>query len=302
VTRGWIPFATLLVLFWGVWGAYSALPSAKYGYPDEMTYVVWALTMIAPALVARRRQRFDHRGRAAIYGLINGLAGAGGQLILFMALTMGPAYVIFPITAMSPAITVLMAMTLLRERVNKPAVAGLVVALIAIVLLSITSGEAKDSHGPWLILAMLVTAAWGIQVFIMRKAATVGCNDATIFGWMAIGGLLLTPIALLHGTSPSHFPWQATALTAGIQLLNAIGALFLVMALGRGKATVVAPTTNALAPALTVAISLVADHKLPTLFGAVGSVLALAGSALIVYGDEKRSVLVTARSQSRDGT
>jgi hypothetical protein len=37
-TRSWIFYATLLVLFWGIWGAFSALPATRYGYPDEMIY------------------------------------------------------------------------------------------------------------------------------------------------------------------------------------------------------------------------------------------------------------------------
>lgn len=77
-------------------------------------------------------------------------------------------------------------------------------------------------------------------------------------------------------------------MAAGTQVLNAIGALFLVMALARGKASIVAPTTNALAPALTVIISLVAYQTLPTPYGAIGIVLALVGSTLMVYADERR--------------
>ncbi len=53
-------------------------------------------------------------------------------------------------------------------------------------------------------------------------------------------------------------------MTAITQVLNAVGALFLVMALARGKASIVAPTTNALAPALTVIISLIAYQTLPS--------------------------------------
>ena len=49
-TKSWIFYAALLVLFWGVWGAFSALPATKYGYPDEMIYSIWALTMIIPAV------------------------------------------------------------------------------------------------------------------------------------------------------------------------------------------------------------------------------------------------------------
>jgi uncharacterized membrane protein len=106
---------------------------------------------------------------------------------------------------------------------------------------------------------------------------------------MTISGLILVPVALLSlGGIPTDFPWQAPTLTAVTQVLNAVGALFLVMALARGKASIVAPTTNALAPALTVIISLIAYQTLPTPYGAIGIVLALVGSTLMVYADEKR--------------
>jgi drug/metabolite transporter (DMT)-like permease len=261
-TRSWIFYATLLVLFWGVWGAFSALPATRYGYPDEMIYSIWALTMIIPAVVVLRGQRFD--------------------------------YLIFPIVAVSPAITVLMALGLLRERVTMLAAVGLVAALIAIVLFSISSGEDDVSTGPWLILAIIICVAWGVQAYFMRKAATIGVNDATTFGWMAITALALIPVALISIGGPAlDFPWQAPALTAGTQILNAVGALFLVMALSRGKASIVAPTTNALAPALTIIVSLIAYRTLPSVYGAIGIVLALVGSTLMVYSDEKRGEAVT---------
>ena len=188
-TRSWIFYATLLVLFWGFWGAFSALPATKYGYPDEMIYSIWALTMIIPAAFAMRGQRFDRRPQATIYGLLIGLTGAGGQLLLFQALTMGPAYLIFPIVSISPAITVVMAMVLLRERVSTLAAVGLVAALAAIVLFSITSADSDGSSGPWLPLAILICVAWGVQAYFMRKTATIGVNEATTFGWMAISAI-----------------------------------------------------------------------------------------------------------------
>jgi drug/metabolite transporter (DMT)-like permease len=308
-TRSWIFYAALLVLFWGVWGAFSALPASRYGYPDEMIYVIWAFTMIIPAAFVLRGQHFDRRPRAAVYGLLIGLTGAGGQLLLFQALTMGPAYLIFPIVSISPAITVVMAMVLLRERITTLAAVGLVAALAAIVLFSITSASSDGSSGPWLPLAVLICVAWGVQAYFMRKAATIGVNDATTFGWMAISALALIPVALISlGGIPTDFPWQAPALTAATQLLNAVGALFLVMALSRGKAAIVAPTTNALAPALTIVISLVAYQTLPTPYGAIGIVLALVGSTLMVYSDEKRgeaptpAVLESTASQQGSGT
>jgi drug/metabolite transporter (DMT)-like permease len=288
-SRSWITYAALLVLFWGVWGAFSGLPTSKYGYPDEMVYVIWAFTMLIPAFFALRGNRFDRRPVAAVYGLLIGITGAGGQLLLFKALTMGPAYLIFPVISLSPAITVLLALLLLRERITPLAGVGVVAALAAVVLFSISSGSDEGSTGPWLLLAVLICIAWGVQAYFMRKAAVVGVNDGTTFGWMTISGLLLVPVAIvMMGGLPDSAPWQAPALAAVTQVLNAVGALFLVMALSRGKATIVAPVTNAMAPVLTIALSLLVYQTLPSLYAAIGIVLAIVGSTIMVYADERR--------------
>jgi uncharacterized membrane protein len=106
---------------------------------------------------------------------------------------------------------------------------------------------------------------------------------------MTVSGFRLVPVALvMMGGLPHGAPWQAPALTAATQLLNAVGALALVMALSRGKASIVAPVTNALAPVLTIVLSLAVYQTLPSWFGAAGIVLALVGSTLMVYSDEKR--------------
>lgn len=283
----WIPYAGLLVLFWGVWGAFSSAPTSLYDYPDEMVYILWAITMLIPAYFAMRGHKLDRRPIAAGYGLLVGLTGAGGQLVLFQALTIGPAYLIFPLIAISPAITVLMAVLILRERIRALATVGVVAALASIVLFSVSSGSDDTGSGPWLILALIVMVAWGVQAFFMKKAANVGVNDATTFAWMTASGLLLIPVAwVMMGGFPSDAPWQAPALTLGTQLLNAVGALFLVMALSRGKATIVAPVTNALAPVLTIVLSLAVYQALPSIYGFIGIVLAIGGSTLMVYADE----------------
>jgi len=58
--------------------------------------------MLVPAAVALRREKFDRRTIAALYGLVAGLTGAGGQLLLFQALSDDPAYLIFPVVSLSP--------------------------------------------------------------------------------------------------------------------------------------------------------------------------------------------------------
>src|ERR1700683_3455355 len=91
----WLRYALLTTLMWGVWGAFSSLPS-EHGFPDTLTYVVWALTMIAPALyaLARAGWQLQHDARSLLLGLAIGLLGAGGQMLLFRALTVGATHLI----------------------------------------------------------------------------------------------------------------------------------------------------------------------------------------------------------------
>ena len=56
-SRSWIPYAALLIVFWGVWGAFSSLPTDEYGYPDEMIYILWSLTMLIPTFFILRSER-----------------------------------------------------------------------------------------------------------------------------------------------------------------------------------------------------------------------------------------------------
>lgn len=300
-TRSWAIYASLMVIVWGVWGALSDLPTTKYGYPDQMVYIIWALTMLIPCFFAMRGARFDRRPIAAFYGLIVGLTGAGGQLLLFHTLTVGPAYLIFPITALSPAVTALMAIGFLRERLTKLAVVGLIAAIASLVLFNISGGDGDASAGTWLLLSVGILIAWGVQAFFMKKAATIGVNDGTTFAYMTISGLLLIPVAIaMIGGLPSGVPWQAPVLTAGTQVLNAIGALFLVMAMSRGKATIVAPSTNALYPVLTAILSLVIYQTLPSIYSVIGIVLAIGGSALMIYSDERKSADAVSGLESVD--
>jgi drug/metabolite transporter (DMT)-like permease len=289
-SKSWVFYITLLVIFWGVWGAFSALPATLYRYPDQMIYIVWAFTMLIPCYFILRKNKFEYKPITALYGMLIGLTGAGGQLVLFKALTIGPAYLIFPVVSISPAITVFLALLLLRERIAWLGWLGVLLALASIILLSVPDGSSGGLHvGTWLALALLVCVCWGAQAFWMKCAANAGASDATTFAYMTLSGILLVPVA--YWTMPGtgfDFPWQAPALTAGTQVLNAVGALFLVMAMSRGKAVIVAPCANALAPILTIVLSLMFYRTFPSIYSSIGIVLALGGSTLMIYTDSRR--------------
>src|SRR5262245_36045749 len=81
-------YAFATTILWGIWGAFIDLPVQR-GFPDTLVYCVWSLTMIPPALyaLARTGWKLDCDAQSVIYGMIIGLLGAGGQMVLFYALT-----------------------------------------------------------------------------------------------------------------------------------------------------------------------------------------------------------------------
>lgn len=280
----WLLFALITTTFWGLWGALIELPE-KAGFPATLGYSVWALTMIPPALVALRviGWKLEYDARSIGYGAIIGFLGAGGQLILFETLRIGPAYLVFPIISLSPVVTILMAYGFLKERASKLGWAGIVLALIAMPLLSYQDPQRSGDNGlVWGLLALLVFAAWGIQAYFMKLANTK-MKAESIFFYMMATGILLIPAAILMTdfSQPVNWGFSGPYLAAAIQILNSIGALCLVYAFRYGKAIIVSPMTNAIAPVITVIISLAIHRVIPHGIIITGMLLALIATFLM---------------------
>jgi drug/metabolite transporter (DMT)-like permease len=274
--RKWLAYAILTTALWGVWGAFIEV-SEKAGFPATLGYAVWALTTIPCALFGLRIAGWslERDRRSVLLGCGVGLLGAGGQLILFEALRLGPAYLMFPVISLYPMLTVLLSVILLRERGSRRTWAGIVLAAPALVLLSYQPPSSTATTGShWLILCLLVFAMWGIQAYLM-KFANRTMRAESIFFYMSITGLLLIPVALGMTTFSAaiNWGWSGAWFAAGIQALNSIGALCLVYAMRYGKAIIVAPMT-AMAPVLTIIISLMMYHTVPGSVLVTGMVLA----------------------------
>lgn len=264
-THSWLTYALITTVFWGVWGALIELPE-KAGFPATLGYCVWALTMIIPSFFALKSNKWklETDRKAITSGVIIGLLGAVGQLVLFHVLVIGPAYLVFPIISLSPLLTILMSYFLLRERTSKRSWAGIILALIAIPLLSYQPPE-SGSHGYlWIVLSIFVFVAWGAQAYFM-KTANRHMETPSIFFYMTVTGILLIPVALLMTDFTKEINWGLSGpyLATIIQLLNAVGALFLVYAFRYGKAIIVSPMTNAGAPLITIILSLIIYSTVP---------------------------------------
>jgi drug/metabolite transporter (DMT)-like permease len=284
----WLIHALVTTLLWGVWGAFAGLP-AEHGFPDMLIYVVWALTMLPPAAIvlARNGWRIDRDRRSVVLGLAVGLLGAGGQMLLFRAVHSGPAYLIFPIVSLSPALTIALSFGLLGERTGRLGVAGIALALCSLPLFDFQFGQQGQGLGLWFVLALVVLVAWGLQAYFI-KLANAGTSAESIFFYMTVGALLCVPVALAMTdfSQPIHWGWGGPGLAAVTQVLNAIGALTLVYAFRYGKAMVVSPLVNAGAPLLTSVLSMALSGTAPSGAKLAGIALALLAALLLALQPE----------------
>ena len=283
--HNWLLYALVTMVTWGVWGAFSDQTTL----PKTWVYVVWALSMIPCALVALANIKFklDVRSKPALLSMGVGLLGAGGQLVLFLALDYAPAYLVMPMISVAPIVTVLLSTVFLKERVSKLGIVGIALAFVALVCFALPDNtDGAVSSWIWIVYASMVFIFWGIQAFVMKLANNNTPDAESVFVYMAISAVVLIPVALLmgDGTPVSAYGWGELTKVFFVQILNAIGAFTLVYANRYGKAMIVAPLADACAPVIMCVISLILYAAFPTVPQLIGMVAAI--SCVLIFSRE----------------
>jgi len=113
------------------------------------------------------------------------------------AIRRGPLGAVSPITALSPALTALLAIELLSEHLPPIAYLGLAIAPIGIVLLSMRpKSRDRDGEAAWLALAILSLILQGIGAFVAKMVVTPAGPSALLLMSAAVQvlvGLFLEP-------------------------------------------------------------------------------------------------------------
>ncbi len=287
-SRTWLLYAMITTVLWGVWGAFIEIPE-KAGFPATLGYTAWAITMIPVAVIALKLigWKLDRDQRSILLGMSAGLLGGGGQLILFQCLRIGPAYIVFPIISLYPVVTIILSVFILKEKASKRSWSGILLALIAILLLSYQPpGDNTVKGYLWLLLSMVVFIMWGVQAYIMKfasdssKASSMQAESVTFYTMSS--SILLIPIAILMTDFSLAINWGFRGVYAAgiIQSLNAVGFLFFAYAIRYGKAIIVVPMMS-LAPVVTVIISLILYAVIPHPVIVTGMVIAFVAMYLM---------------------
>ena len=134
----WLYYSILCVFFWGAWVLFSKLGSDEIPASAMQFLFAFGFIPVAFLVLILKPVKFEKSVKGILYSLGNGvLAGLGGLALFAAYRNEGNTSVITAATALCPLITVILAMLVLRERLNWLQVIGLGFAAVAIIIFSL---------------------------------------------------------------------------------------------------------------------------------------------------------------------
>jgi drug/metabolite transporter (DMT)-like permease len=281
---GWLGLTIAALALWGLYGIAFKIAS------DHLSPIAGQLLstagLLLPALFLIGPVVRERRSTAGLFiGFISGVCGALGNFALLASLGAGgQAAIVFPLTALYPLVTVVIAVLLMRERARRVQVIGMCLAILAVLLLSVdvsasyTRVDLKLSTA--LLYAFAALLAFGLAA-VFQKVATNRVSAETAFATFAAGFIPPSILILLLEPLSVNLPVSAALWAIAGGLLNGLGVLATLAAYRRGgKASVVTPLA-AIYPMITVILAVVfLDEKLVAVQIA-GIALALVGGVLL---------------------
>jgi len=133
----WFWYSTLCVLSWGAWALLSKLGSNEIPSDTMQFLFTFGALPVAVVLLVARRFKLERSPKGIFYAVANGVLSGIGGLAFFAAFRSSEnTSVVASATSLYPMITVVLAVTILRERLTWVQVLGLGFAAAAIVIFS----------------------------------------------------------------------------------------------------------------------------------------------------------------------
>jgi drug/metabolite transporter (DMT)-like permease len=284
--KPWFLLTMAAVAFWGLYGVAFKLAADRI--PPLAGQVVSSAGLLLPVLFLLRavlRERSNRRG--LWIGFASGLFGATGNLALFAALNEGgKAAIVFPLTALYPLITVIIAVVFMHEQARRIQFLGIAFAVVAVVLLSAEPGSSFSEvrilldFAPWSLYAGVALCMFGLAG-VFQKLATNHVSAETAFAMFAAGFIPVSVLICAFKPWPANLPAAAMLWAAVGGLFNGLGVLVTLAAFRKGgKAAVVTPLA-ALYPVVTVLVAVAFLNEKLNAVQSAGIVGALVGGLLL---------------------
>lgn len=276
----WFLLTVFAVLSWGLWAVISKLLGSALTAAQSQALSTLGIIPVMLALgCSKRLTASGNRRRGIFNAFAAGALTCAGNVAYYRALNVGgKASTVVPLTALYPLVTVVLAVTLLRERLNRIQIAGIAFSLVAIYLFNVTSVEGVANT--WLIYAFIPIVLWGVSG-LLQKISTNDISGELSTLWFLAAFLPVAVILLLLQPLAGPIPIRTWPLATALGLFFGLGNFALLAAFARrGKASIIAPLAG-LYPLVSVPIAILFLGEKVSPRETVGIVVALASVAAL---------------------
>jgi uncharacterized membrane protein len=285
----WLFWTLLTLLSWGLWAVLSKLVGGELSQIHIQAISTLGLVPIVAALWAAKDAATsgDHRS-GILLALGAGVFSSMGNIAYYEAMSQGKAATIVPLTALSPVVTITLAIPLLKERFNLVQFVGICLSLVAILLFNVqpASDDSSGAVSSWLPMALVAVVLWGITG-LMQKMSTnhISARSSAIWFLAAFfpvaGGIVLYDA--LYDALPSDISSRTWAVATALGFALALGNLTILLAFSSGgKASIITPLAG-LYPVVSIPIAIAAFHEHVAQHEVLAIVLALAAVVMLSY-------------------
>lgn len=122
---------SLTIFFWGIWGLIAKIGIAHFGkYQYIFVSYLISLIIFSGFLLTEQNGKAMF-SKNLIYPILGGFSTAIAVIALFSAIERAPVSIVYPLSALYPAVTIILAIIFLGERLNLIHGIGIVFALAA---------------------------------------------------------------------------------------------------------------------------------------------------------------------------
>lgn len=197
------------------------------------------------------------------------------------ALRRGPVGRVAPLTSLSPGLTALLALGLLREPVVGRRLTGIAAALVAAALLAREpEGDRDGESAPWLALTLGSLAMQGVGAFLAKVVVTPSGPSALLLASASVQLVVGLAVAPRAGWTRDDLRGRLIAGTAAVLALAALATIGYLFALSIGPASVIVPLV-ATSPALAGVLGIVLLRETASRPQLIGITAGLAGAVLL---------------------
>ena len=128
-------FSLFALLCWGAWSFFPRLAVQHLNPKSVLMFGVLGAVLVSIVMLFFGFKPEIHP-QGILFSMLSGIAGIVGTLFFIYALTMGKSSVVIALTALYPLVAIFLAFIILKEPITMIQGAGILLALLSIILLS----------------------------------------------------------------------------------------------------------------------------------------------------------------------